>query len=101
MEKGNRPAVTINIYRTTSSFLLNGTQVRKFIQKVIPMIQSWAQCNQTAMEVMDKKIQQVLREISTRYVESAEEYCQAATGNNRTEDTSEDSLKLDFKIQKI
>ena len=50
---------------------------------------------------MDKKIQQVLREISTQYVESAEEYCQAVAGKNRTEDTSEDSLKLDFKIQKI
>ena len=30
-----------------------------------------------------------------------EEYCEAVAGKNRTEDTSEDSLKLDFKIQKI
>ena len=53
------------------------------------------------IEKMDKKIQQVLREISTQYVESAEEYSQAVAGKNRTEDISEDSLKLDFKIQKI
>ena len=66
--RGNRPIFTINIYRTTSSFLVNGTQVQKFIQKVIPMIQSWAQYNQTAIEVVDKKIQQVLREISAQYV---------------------------------
>ena len=97
----NRPIITINIYRTTSSFLVNGTQVQKFIQKVIPMIQSWTQYNQTAIEIMDKKIEQVLREISVQYVEGAEEYCQAVAGKNRTEDTSEDSLKLDFKIQKI
>ena len=51
----NRPMFTINISRTTSSFLVNGTQVQKFIQKVIPMIQSWAQYNQTTIEVMDKK----------------------------------------------
>ena len=73
--RGNRPIFTINIYRTTSSFLVNGTQVQKFIQKVILMIQSWTQYNQTAIEVVDKKMQQVLREISAQYVEGAEEYC--------------------------
>ena len=41
------------------------------------MMQSWAQYNQTAIEVMDKKIEQVLREISSQYVEGAEEYCHA------------------------
>ena len=50
---------------------------------------------------MDKKIEQLLREISAQYVEGAEEYCQAVAGRNRTEETSKDSLKLDFKIQKI
>ena len=59
--RGNRPIFTINIYRTASSFLVNGTQIQKFVQKVIPMIQSRAQYNQTAIEVMDKKIEQVLR----------------------------------------
>ena len=39
-ERENRPIFTTNMYRTTSSFLVNGTQVQKFIQKVIPMIQS-------------------------------------------------------------
>ena len=65
------------------------------------MIQWWTQYNQTAIEVINKKIEQVLREISAQYVEGAEEYCQAVAGNNRTEDTSEDSLKLNFKIPKI
>ena len=70
--RGNRPTFTINIYRTTSSFLVNVTQVQKFIQKVIPMKQSWAQYNQTAIEVMDKKTEQLLREISAQYVEGVE-----------------------------
>ena len=97
----NRLIFTINIYRTTSSFLVNGTQVQKFIQKVIPIIQSWAQYNQATIEVMDEKIEQVLRETSAQYVEGAEKYYQVVAGKNRTEDTSEDSLKLDLKIQKI
>ena len=46
-------------------------------------------------------MEQVLREISAQYVEGMEEYCQAVAWKNRTEDTSQDSLKLDFKIQKI
>ena len=50
---------------------------------------------------MDKKIEQVLREINAQYVKGAEEYCHAVAGKNRTEDKSEDGLKLDFKIQKI
>ena len=49
------------------------------------MIQSQAQYNQTAVKVMDKKIGQVLREISAQYVEGAEEYCHAVAGKNRTE----------------
>ena len=65
------------------------------------MIQSWAQYNQTAIKVMDKKTEQVLREISAQYVEGAEEYCHTVARKNRTKDNCEDSLKLDFKIQKI
>ena len=87
--------------RTTSSFLVNITQVQKIIQKLIPIIQSWEQCNQTAIEVIDKKIEQVLREINAQYVEGAEYYFQVVAGKNRTEGTSEDSLKLNFKIQNI
>ena len=65
------------------------------------MIQSSAQYNQTPIEVRDKKIEQVLREISAQYVESAKEYCQAVAGKNRTEDRSEDRLKLDFKNKRL
>ena len=57
--------------------MVNGRQVQKFIKKVIPMMQSWAHYNQTAIEVMDKKIEQVLREISSQYFEGVEEYCHA------------------------
>ena len=62
----NRPIFTINIYRTTSNFLVNGTQVQKFIQKVISMMQWWVQYNQVATEVIDKKIEQVLRNTASR-----------------------------------
>ena len=31
---------TINIYRTKNSFLINGSQVQKFIQEILPLIQS-------------------------------------------------------------
>ena len=46
---------------------------------------------------MDKKIEQVLREISAQYAEGAEEYCHSVEGKNRTEGKSEESLKLDLK----
>ena len=67
------------------------------MKKVTLLIQSWAQYNQTEIEVMDKKIEQVLREISAQYAEGAEEYCHSVEGKNRTEGKSEESLKLDLK----
>ena len=49
--RGQRVIFTINIYRTKSSFLTNGPQVQKFIQEMLPWIQSWAQVNKTAIGI--------------------------------------------------
>ena len=43
--RGQRVIFTINIYRTKSSFFINEPQVQKFIQEILPAIQSWAQVN--------------------------------------------------------
>ena len=39
--RGQRGIFTINIDRIKSSFLINGSQVQKFIQEILPWIQSW------------------------------------------------------------
>ena len=100
--RGNRPIFTINVYRTTTSFLVNGTQVQKFIQKVIPMIQSWAQYNQTAIEVMDKTIEKLLGELKTQYVGGADGNHGSVTGGNGAEDIiEEENHRLDFKVENM
>ena len=49
-----RVIFTINIYRIKSSFLINGSQVQKFIQEILPWIQSWLQVNKIAIDMCDQ-----------------------------------------------
>ena len=47
---GQQVIITVNIYRTKSSFLISGPQVQKFIQKILPGIHSWVQVNKTTID---------------------------------------------------
>ena len=47
-EKNTRRALPIfvtNIYRTTSTLIINGTQVQRFVQEILTVLQSWADQN--------------------------------------------------------
>ena len=47
-EKNMRRALPIfvtNIYRTTSTLIINGTQVQRFVQEILTVLQSWADQN--------------------------------------------------------
>ena len=54
---------TINIYRTKSSYLINGPQVQKFIQEILPWIQSWEHINKTAIDMCDQQLEKMLRKL--------------------------------------
>ena len=60
---GQRVIFTINIYRIKSSFLINGSQVQKFIQEILPWIQSWAQVNKTAIDMCNQQLEKMLRKL--------------------------------------
>ena len=56
-------AFTVNIYRTKSSFLINGPQVQKFIQEILPWIQSWAEVNKTVIHMCNQQLENMLRKL--------------------------------------
>ena len=62
------------------------------------MIQSWAQCNQTWIEIMDQKIEQMLKEIKVNYIREAEGD-KAVTESNTTEHIRE--VSMDFKVEQV
>ena len=59
----NRAIYTINMYRTTSSMVVNGPQVQKFVQETIPVIQSWAQENEEVINMGDKYLEKMLKRL--------------------------------------
>ena len=48
------PLFVINIYRTTSTLLINGPQVQRFVQKILPVLQSWADQNKKEIDICDQ-----------------------------------------------
>ena len=61
--RGQWVIFTINIYRTKSSFLTNGPQVQKFIQEILPWIQSWVEVNKTTIDMCDQQLEKMLRKL--------------------------------------
>ena len=63
------PIFVINIYRTTSTLLINGPQVQRFVQE-IPVLQSWADQNEKEIDICDQHLEKMLRKVySGRQVE--------------------------------
>ena len=60
---GHHPIFTIKIYRTKSNFLINGPQLHKFIQEILPWIKSWVQVNKTAIDMCDQQSEKMLRKL--------------------------------------
>ena len=64
--RNKRDLFTVNIYRTTSSLLINGPQVQKFIQEILPAIQTWAQHNGTVIRIQQPAVLQQMRKEQIR-----------------------------------
>ena len=56
----NEAIFTINVFRTKSSFLINGPQVQKFLLELLPVVQSWATENTVDINIKDEKLKNVL-----------------------------------------
>ena len=93
--RGQRVIFTINIYRTKSSFLINGPQVQKFIQEILPWIQSWAQVNKTTIDICDQQLEKMLRKLDM-------EQTKVLLKEEKTKLTltKGEEVKCDFRIEK-
>ena len=54
----NEAIFTINIFRTKSSFLINGPHVQQFLPELFPVLQSWA--TENTVDIKDEKLKNVL-----------------------------------------
>ena len=50
------------MYRITSSLLINGLQVQKFIQEILPEIQTWEH-NGTVIDMSDQELERMLKKL--------------------------------------
>ena len=57
------PIFVINIYRTTSTLLINGPQVQRFVQEILPVLQSWADQNEKEIDICDQHLEKMLRKV--------------------------------------
>ena len=60
----NEAIFTINIFRTKSSFLINGPQVQKFLLELLPVVQSWVDLNKVDINISDDKLKNVLSKMN-------------------------------------
>ena len=47
------PIFVTNIYRTTSTLLINGPQIQRFVREILPLLQSWADQNEKEIDICD------------------------------------------------
>ena len=51
---------TILYFHVTKQFLINGPQVQRFVQEILPVLQSWADQNKTEIDIFDKHLEKTL-----------------------------------------
>ena len=57
------PIFVINIYRTTSTLLINGPQVQRSVQEILPVLQSWADQNEKEIDICEQHLEKMLRKV--------------------------------------
>ena len=55
------PIFTINIYRTKSSFLINGPKISRFLTDVLPLMETWAEKNNLNITKQNEMIKETLQ----------------------------------------
>ena len=56
----NEAIFTINVFRTKSSFLINGPQVEKFLLELLPVVQSGVTQNKVDINIKDEKLKNAI-----------------------------------------
>ena len=57
------PIFVTNIERTTSTLLKDGLQVQRFVQEILPVLQSWADENEKEIDICDQHLEKMLRKV--------------------------------------
>ena len=64
------PIFVINICGTTSTLLINGPQIQRFVWEILPVLQSWVDQNEKEIDICDQHLEKMLRKVySGRQVE--------------------------------
>ena len=63
----NKVIITINVFRTISSFLINRPHAQKFLLELLPVVQSWATENTIDINTKDDKLKNVLSKMKYKH----------------------------------
>ena len=98
--RNKRSLFTVNIYRTTSSLLSNRPQVKKFIQEILPAIQTWAQDNGTVIDTCDQELERMLKKLARDRRTAASSVTAEKERADHIEETQENT-KCDFQYEQL
>ena len=98
--RNKRALFTVNIYRTANSLLINGPQVKKFIQEIIPEIQTWDQDNGTVIDMCDQELEKMLKKLVRDRRTAASSITAEKERAVHIEETQE-IKKCDFQIEQL
>ena len=93
------PIFVINIYRTTSSLLINGTKIQRFVQEILPVLQSWADQNEKEIDICDQYLEKMLRKLYPgRHMECSNRTKEEENGTQYNKKAENETQECDFKI---
>ena len=98
--RNKRALFTVNIYRTTSSLLINGPQVQRFIQEILPAIQTWAQHIRTVIDMCDQELERMLKKLVKDRRTAASSITADEERADHIEET-EENTKCYFQIEQL
>ena len=98
--RNKRALFTVNIYRTTSSLLSNGAQVKKNIQEILPAIQTWAQDSGTVIDKCDQKLERTLKKLARDRKTAASSVTAEKERADQIQETQENT-KCDFQYKQL
>ena len=75
--------------------MINGPQVEKFIQEILPWIHSWVQVNKTTIDMCDQQLEKMLRKLDMEQTKVLLE-----EEKTKLTVTEGEEVKCDFRIEK-
>ena len=94
------PIFVINIYRTTSTLLINGPQVQRFVQEILPVLQLWADQNEKEIDICDQYLEKMLRKVYPgRQMECSNRTKEEENVTQDNKKAENEAQECDFKIR--